>query len=78
MVFYIECPHCNQTIEVVKRNCRIFRCGIYKHNFQQIHPHLPQPECDKLFENDEIYGCGKPFQLVQENEKWIPIKCDYI
>jgi len=61
----ISCPHCNQSIEVVEINCRIFRCGIMKSDFKQINPHLPKSECDRLFAEQLIYGCGKPFKLVK-------------
>ena len=60
----IMCPHCSQLIEIVELNCCIFRCGIYQHNGEQIPPHLPKIECDRLVENRSIYGCGKPFLKV--------------
>lgn len=62
----VECPHpdCKQTIEVVEMNCRIFRCGVFKHDFKQIDPHLPKEQCDKLVADGVIYGCGRPFQIV--------------
>lgn len=69
----ISCPHCNQSIEVIEINCRIFRCGIMKSNFTQIHPHLPKSECDRLFNEQLIYGCGKPFKLVKPVNKDVPI-----
>ena len=59
----IECPHCEQVIEVVELNCRIFRCGVYKHNYHQIDPHMPKIQCEQLVANGEIYGCGKPFKI---------------
>ncbi len=64
----IECPHCQQKIEVLEINCRIFRCGIYKSTFKQIDPHMPKEQCDDLARNDLIFGCGKPFQLIEKNE----------
>jgi len=69
----ISCPHCNQSIEVIEINCRIFRCGILKSNFTQIHPHLPKSECDRLFNEQLIYGCGKPFKLVKPVNNDVPI-----
>ena len=69
----ISCPHCNQSIEVIEINCRIFRCGIMKSNFTQIHPHLPKSECDRLFNEQLIYGCGKPFKLVKPVNNDVPI-----
>ena len=59
-------------------NCRIFRHGIYKDTLQQIHPHLPKVECDRLKNNDLIIGCGKPFKLVDTSNGTKAIKCDYI
>ena len=68
----MECPYCKIGIEIVEVNCAIFRCGIYKDTFQQIPPHLPKKECDAIV--DKIYGCGRPFKLV--DGKLVP--CDYI
>ena len=70
----MNCPHCGISIEIEQINCAIFRCGIYKQNGQQIPPHLPKEECDRLFCENLIYGCGRPF-IITEN---IPKKCDYI
>ena len=65
---FIECPHCQQKIEVLETNCRIFRCGVYKSTFKQIDPHMPKDQCDALVVQDAIYGCGKPFQLIEKPE----------
>jgi hypothetical protein len=70
----IQCPHCGIFIEVVEINCSIFRCGIYKRDFNQINPHMSKPECDNLVKENSIYGCGKPFKLVNQ----VPVECDYI
>lgn len=70
----VQCPHCEMFIEVLELNCKIFRCGIYKDTYLQIPPHLPKEECDRLFCENLIYGCGRPF-IITEN---IPKKCDYI
>lgn len=78
MTFFIQCPHCDQSIEIVEVNCRIFRCGIIKQTFTQINPHLPKTQCDLLHAAGAIYGCGKPFQIVQTGEEWVAIICDYI
>ena len=69
---YNYCPHCGIAIFIEQVNCGIFRCGIYKDTMEQVAPHLPKEECDKLI--DRIYGCGKPFQ-IKNGEL---IKCDYI
>ena len=69
----MECPHCTGIVEIIAINCGIFRHGIYK-NGEQIPPHLPKIECDRLARLDMIYGCGKPFKY--ENEKLVA--CDYI
>jgi hypothetical protein len=73
-------------IEVVEINCQIFRCGIYKANYQQIDPHLPKIQCDQLVANSLIFGCGKPFRLIPNDPskplsldaKYTIVVCDYI
>ena len=72
---FIECPHCGQAIEILSVNCGIFRCGIFKHNFEQINPHLDKENCDLLKLEDKIFGCGKPFKLLPGN---IVEVCEYI
>ena len=77
---YINCPHCKQVIEVLKSqfNCKIFRHGGFKDTYTQIDPHLPKVQCDKLVAENKIYGCGKPFRLVIEGNKFKTEICDYI
>lgn len=74
----IICPHCNKYIEIIEINCGIFRHGTYKSNNEQIDPHLKKEECDNLIKNDLIYGCGKPFKIIEKNNKLEVIICDYI
>ena len=75
----IICPHCNSYLSITELNCGIFRHGIYKKTNEQIDPHLSEENCKKLIESNQIYGCGKPFQIiVQDDKTWIVQKCDYI
>lgn len=76
--FEVQCPHCNDYILIEQVNCAIFRHGIFKENMIQINPHLSKLECDKLIDNNLIYGCGKPFKIEKINNIWIAIECDYI
>ena len=73
------CPHCNQYIQVHKNkiNCKIFRHAVYKSNFLPINPHESKEECEQLFANNKIYGCGKAFRFVGKDEYIVEI-CDYI
>jgi hypothetical protein len=78
--FYIfNCPHCTNTITVSisELNCKIFRCGVYKDTYKQIDPHLNKKECDKLFIENKIFGCSKPFEIIEKNNILYCIKCDY-
>jgi len=86
-MIFVECPHCGQKIEVVKLNCRIFRCGIYKKDYKQINPHMPKDECDSLKSRDLIYGCSRPFMVVDVSggegggdgdESLKAVVCEYI
>tara|TARA_B110001452_G_C15051033_1_gene367024 strand:+ start:494 stop:745 length:252 start_codon:yes stop_codon:yes gene_type:complete len=76
----IECPHCKDYITVYLKdyNCKIFRHGIYKDTLKQIDPHLKKPECDRLFNEKKIYGCGKPFQIVGDGKEINVEICNYI
>jgi hypothetical protein len=76
--FLILCPHCNCYVIILEINCAIFRHGILKSNFQQISPHLSKDECGELILKDLIYGCGKPFRIIKNNEEYIGEICDYI
>lgn len=72
-----QCPHCHDYVIVANNeiNCGIFRHGIFIHSHEQIPPHASQKECEQLFEQKLIYGCGKPFQICEGNSVKI---CDYI
>lgn len=83
------CPHCEMIITVDKLKCGIFRHGIMKKNGKSINPHTSQIDCEKLLRKNLIYGCGKPFQIIEntqpDSEKSISndityeiSTCDYI
>jgi hypothetical protein len=73
----IKCPHCDEFIFIEELNCKIFRHGIFKKNMKQINPHSNKELCDFYIKNNLIIGCGKPFELIWENEEWKPIICEY-
>ncbi len=75
----VNCPHCENKISIMSNeiNCGIFRHGLLKRDYSQINPHETKDICDRLYENGEIFGCGKPFRLLA-GEKYEAIKCDYI
>lgn len=77
---YINCPHCSGSIIIAENeiNCAIFRHGSYKSDNQQINPHLDKESCDKLFKENKINGCGKPFKLVKTDNEYVAEICDYI
>ncbi len=78
---FVNCPSCGTTIEVIALNCRIFRCGVYKSNGEQVPPHHPKDECERLFAEGLIYGCGAAFRIreeVAEDGSLISEVCDYI
>ena len=70
----VTCPHCTTSIEILAVNCGIFRCGVHKDTLVQLNPHLPQAACEALRQGSSIYGCGKPFRLVDGEA----VACDYI
>lgn len=78
--FIFECPHCDGTV-IVNRSetaCCIFRHAVHNSNFQQINPHTPKEECDRLRETNQVHGCAKPFRFVYSKPQNYVEKCDYI
>lgn len=78
--YSFECPHCKVMIIVYEKElaCCIFRHGTYKKDNNQINPHLNKEECDRLYENNLIYGCGKPFEFIKDGKNSRVEICDYI
>ena len=75
----VECPHCKEPILIEKLNCRIFRHGTLISNGQQMNPHESKETCDALFSNNMIYGCGKPFKIINNEEgTLVAVICEYI
>jgi hypothetical protein len=77
--YFFKCPHCEQevVVEVKELNCCIFRHAVYKHNYQQVDPHLRKDECERLVKEDKVYGCCKPFEIISKEKNLYCIKCDY-
>jgi hypothetical protein len=73
----VNCPHCNSPVLIEQLNCRIFRHGILKSNNTQINPHASKEECDYYINNHLIYGCGKPFRIIENND-FKTVICEYI
>ena len=78
MEFIVTCPHCLDYIIIQKINCGIFRHGVFISNGKQIDPHANKEMCDNYIVNKEIYGCGKPYQVIEEEGQHKAIICDYI
>lgn len=78
--YHFDCPHCAGTIIVHRNelNCRIFRHGVYRNNLQPMNPHAPQAECERLVSENQIMGCGKPFQVVETDGVLHTVECGYI
>ena len=74
----VNCPHCNIPVLIEQLNCKIFRHGIFKSNNIQINPHSSKQDCDYYINNDLIYGCGRPFRIVENNNEIETEICEYI
>ena len=72
-MFIVECPRCHSPIIIQELNCKIFRHAILKSNFEQINPHSAKEFIDELIIKNAIYGCGAPFEIINN----IAVLCDY-
>jgi len=78
-MFIVQCPHCQESVQIEQTNCCIFRHAVMKSSGQQVPPHAPKVVCDALVERGEVYGCCKPFRLIRnEQGEYTPEVCDYI
>jgi hypothetical protein len=74
----VNCPHCKIPIFIEELNCCIFRHGVFIKTNEQISPHTSKEECEYYIKNNLIFGCGKPFKIINVNDELIPEICDYI
>lgn len=74
----LSCPHCKIPVIIEELNCHIFRHGVLIETGKQIDPHLEKRMCEKLIKDNLIYGCGKPFQIVKNEDTFLAVICDYI
>lgn len=76
----LNCPHCEELVLIYENeiNCKIFRHGYFKSSMSQIPPHLPKNICDELVQNEQVFGCAKPFKCIKNNDQYKLIICDYI
>lgn len=75
----LKCPHCNCLFEVLPKeiNCKIFRHAVHKKTGKPINPHASKEECEKLVDKKLVRGCAGPFELKQNENGWIAVKCEY-
>jgi hypothetical protein len=74
----VNCPHCLLPIIIDQLNCCIFRHGILIESNKQINPHSSIELCNFYVEQKKIYGCGKPFQIIKEDNEYKAVICGYI
>jgi hypothetical protein len=76
----LTCPHCYSTVVVLENeiNCKIFRHAVFKNTYKQTNPHESKTNLDTWMNEGKLFGCAKPFQMIQINNEWFTKKCDYI
>ena len=75
---YVICPHCDSSIQIDELNCCIFRHGVFKNTMKQIDAHSPEQLCKEYIYHNVIYGCGKPFKIIQKDSNFFAEICEYI
>lgn len=68
MELNVFCPHpdCGGGLIISSKECGIIIHAQNKETKQQIDPHASKAECEKLIQEEKIFGCGKPF-FVERN-----------
>ncbi len=81
---FLTCPHCGDLFITTEKTiaCAIYRHAAYRENMIQINPHETKEECDRLFTNNLVFGCAKPFKVIKKENngstEYEAIACDYI
>ena len=81
MDLYLECPSCKQYFVVAREDlrCRIFRHAVFRDTLSPIPPHSSKTEIETYLSQNKIYGCGKPFRVLEkENHEFYTEICDYL
>lgn len=80
MDYIFICKHCNEQFIVNTNdfNCKILRHGVIKSTLHPMSPHESKENCDSLFNNNLIYGCGKPLIIVEKDNTYDVEICGYI
>ena len=74
------CPHCSGefSVHAAELNCRIVRHFVFK-DFQQLNPHAPKEECERVVREELGYGCAGPVELFSGDDgQWSARICGYI
>lgn len=86
-IWFGVCPQCECFIEIGENE---INCGIFRHAYlfenqngkiilrDQINPHTPKEECERLLNENKVLGCAKPFRVVRNGNKCFTEICDYI
>jgi hypothetical protein len=64
-------PYCNIKIELIKVNCGVLRCGIYKlknGKIRQLPKHASKKKIERL-KPQIVYGCGNPLKYSRPNNE---------
>jgi len=67
------CPWCGLGIVIVKRNCGIIRCGVYKSKkgkkYRQMPKHGSIEKIRKIMDTaSNVIGCGQPVRITKSGK----------
>ncbi len=61
--FYIQCPHCDDVIEIEKVKCGVFLHAYNTKTGKTLNPHTKLYKVDKIRQSGYLIGCGGKFKL---------------
>jgi hypothetical protein len=66
--YMLSCPHCGGgvTVQAEQLNCRIFRHAVLISTGEPVGAHESKEACERLVAAGLVYGCGRPFRVVEE------------
>jgi hypothetical protein len=65
-----QCPHCKEQVIISKLNCCIFIHAVMKKTGKQVNPHTSKAKMETLIKDRLIYGCGRGFRIIKNNDTY--------
>ena len=78
MNIMVNCPHCGNLILILENEIKNkkFIHNLYKKN-NLTNLQFLKNKCDVSYFKKLMYGCGEPYEIINEEKVYKALKCDF-